>query len=76
MTRLPVWAYAGTEDTTQYQGRPLRTLYAFDSRRCAILLLCGDKTGNNRWYEMNVPKADAIYQEDYLNGLRREGIIE
>jgi hypothetical protein len=26
------------------------------------LLLGGDKTGDDRWYEKNVPKADALYQ--------------
>jgi hypothetical protein len=30
-------------------GRPFRTLYAFDPRRVAILLIAGDKTGDNRW---------------------------
>ena len=33
---------------TQHGGRPFRTLYAFDPRRAAILLLGGDKTGDNR----------------------------
>jgi hypothetical protein len=32
----------------QCQGRPLRTLYAFDPRRVAILLIGGDKTGVDR----------------------------
>lgn len=41
---------------TQHAGRPYRTLYAFDPRRAAILLLGGDKTGDNGWYETNVPK--------------------
>lgn len=45
----------------QHAGRPYRILYAFDPRRCAILLLGGDKTGNNRWYEKNIPIADALY---------------
>lgn len=60
---------------TQHRGKPLRTLYAFDPRRCAILLRGGDKTGDNRWYEMNVPKADAIYEE-HLKTLKKEGMIE
>ena len=30
----------------QHRGRPLRVLYAFDSRRVALLLLGGDKTGD------------------------------
>lgn len=45
----------------QHEGRPYRILYAFDPRRVALLLIGGDKTGNNRWYKEFVPKADAIY---------------
>jgi hypothetical protein len=36
---------------TQSGGRPLRTLYALNPLRTAILLLGGDKTGDDRWYE-------------------------
>ena len=32
---------------TQSGGRPFRTLYAFDQRRTAILLIGGDKTGRS-----------------------------
>lgn len=46
----------------QHEGRPYRVLYAFDPRRVAVLLIGGDKTGNDRWYEEYVPKADAIYR--------------
>lgn len=59
----------------QHAGRPYRVLYAFDPRRAAILLLGGDKTGDNRWYAVNVPKADALYDE-HLKTLRKEGLIE
>ena len=45
----------------QHEGRPYRVLYAFDLRRAAVLLIGGDKTGNNRWYEEYVPLADTIY---------------
>ena len=45
---------------TQAGGHPLRTLYAFDPRRCAILLIGGDKTGIDNWYEIYVPKADTL----------------
>jgi hypothetical protein len=45
----------------QHEGRPLRILFAFDPRRAGLLLIGGDKTGHNRWYEEFVPKADAIY---------------
>ena len=30
------------------------------SGHAAILLLGGDKTGNDRWCDENVPKADAL----------------
>ena len=43
----------------QHEGRPYRVLYAFDPRRSAILVLGGDKTGNDRWYEEQVPVADS-----------------
>jgi hypothetical protein len=65
--------YAGMRELrTQSAGKPLRTLYIFDPLRTAILLVGGDKTGNDRWYEQLVPAADRIYQ-NYLDELRREG---
>jgi hypothetical protein len=60
---------------TQHGGRPFRTLYAFDPRRNAILLIGGDKTGDNRWYETHVPIADHLYDE-HLQELRKEGLID
>jgi hypothetical protein len=40
---------------TRHNGRPYRTLYAFDPRRSAILQIGGgDKTGHNRWYETHI----------------------
>ena len=59
----------------QHAGRPYRLLFAFDSRRCAILLLGGDKTGNDRWYDENVPVADRLYDE-HLDSLRKEGLTD
>ena len=56
---------------TQHEGRPYRTLYAFDPRRSAILLIGGDKTGDDRWYETNVLLADRVYEE-HLEELRKE----
>ncbi len=47
----------------QHEGRPYRVLFAFDPNRTAFLLLGGDKTGDDRWYEKMVPKADTIYAE-------------
>ncbi len=59
---------------TQHDGRPYRTLYAFDPRRTAILLIAGDKTGDDRWYDTNVPIADRLYDE-HLEQLRNERLI-
>lgn len=59
---------------TQHQGRPLRTLYAFDPRRTAILLIAGDKTGDNRWYAVHVPRADDLYDR-HLEQLKTEGLL-
>ena len=56
----------------QHQGRPYRVLYAFDPRRAALLLIGGDKTGNDRWYEVVVPIADRIY-DTHIAQLRAEG---
>ena len=55
----------------QHSGRPYRILYAFDPRRCAILLIGSDKTGKDRWYEKHVPIADRLYDE-HLEALRKE----
>jgi hypothetical protein len=59
---------------TQCKGRPLRTFFAFDPRRTAILLLGGDKTGDERFYERMLPLADRLY-DVYLQELREEGLI-
>ena len=58
----------------QSDGRPLRIFFAFDPRRVAILLIGGDKTGNDRFYFEYVRKADQIY-DLHLDDLRREGLI-
>ena len=47
----------------QIKGDPYRILYAFDPNREAILLLGGDKGGDDRWYDENIPIADALYGE-------------
>lgn len=60
---------------TRHGGRPFRTLYAFDPRRSAILLIVGDKTGDDRWYDVHVLIADGLYDED-LEQLRKEGLID
>lgn len=58
----------------QSGGRPIRLFYAFDPRRDAILLIGGDKTGDDRFYETYVPIADRLYDE-HLEELGREGLL-
>jgi hypothetical protein len=58
----------------QHGGRPYRVLYAFDPLRIALLLIGGDKTGDDRWYDVYVPKADRLYDE-HIAGLKAEGKI-
>ncbi len=57
----------------QHRGSPYRVLYAFDRRRAAILLIGGNKGGNDRWYKEYVPRADDLYDE-HLATLKNEGI--
>ncbi|NJL10313.1 MAG: type II toxin-antitoxin system RelE/ParE family toxin [Calothrix sp. SM1_7_51] len=58
----------------QCKGEPYRILYAFDPRRVAVLLLGGNKGGNDLWYEENILKADKLY-EKLLEELSDEGLI-
>lgn len=58
----------------QHKGMPYRLLYAFDPRRVAILLIGGNKTGDDRWYEKYVPRADRLYDE-HIEQLREEGLL-
>jgi hypothetical protein len=47
-------------------GRPYRVLYVFDPQRNAVLLIGGDKTGNEQWYETFVPLADRLYERHLI----------
>lgn len=55
----------------QHKGEPYRVLYAFDPRRIAILLIGGNKGGDDRWHEKLIPKADKIYRQ-HLESLKQE----
>ncbi len=51
----------------------LRVLFAFDSRRKAIMLVAGDKSGSSQqWYVENIAKADDLFSA-HLAKLRNEG---
>lgn len=59
--------YALRELRVQSGGRPLRVFYAFDPQRDAVLIIGGDKTGDDRFYQRMVPVAESIWEE-YLSG--------
>ncbi len=59
---------------TQARGNPLRTFFAFDPRRTAILLIGGDKTGDKRFYDRMIPVADKLY-DIYIEELKKEGLL-
>lgn len=59
---------------TRHKGSEYRTIFAFDPRRCVILLIGGDKRGVKRFYEAIIARADDLYDE-HLAELRREGLL-
>jgi hypothetical protein len=54
----------------QFKGAPWRILFAFDLERTAILLVGGDKTGDERFYKINTPIADARFDK-HIEELRQ-----
>lgn len=44
-------------------GRALRVLYLFDQERQAVLLIGGDKSGDARFYETMIRRAESIWAE-------------
>jgi hypothetical protein len=59
-------SFALRELRIQSSGRPLRVFYAFDPKRKAVLLIGGDKTGDDRFYERMIPLSERPWRE-YLN---------
>ena len=59
----------------QASGDPVRVFYAFDPRRVALLLIGGNKGGDDQFYDRMVPIADRIY-DDHLRGLEEEAVKE
>lgn len=52
-------------------GRPFRISFAFDPDREAILLCGGDKTGDKRFYENLLKRADELFRA-HLKELENE----
>jgi hypothetical protein len=47
----------------QIAGDPWRILFAFDPGRRPVILVGGNKTGDDRWYKTNIPIAEKRYQK-------------
>jgi hypothetical protein len=58
----------------QSRGKPLRIIYAFDPRRQAVLLIGGDKTGEDSFYKWVIPLSERIW-EQYLKE-QKQGLHE
>ncbi len=68
-----LWAASGRR--VSGRGKPLRIFYAFNPERTAILLIGGDKSGDDRFYERYIPIADKLY-DVHLEELRKESTDE
>ena len=55
--------HAIRELRVRHAGKAIRVFYAFDPKRRAIVLLGGDKKGNDRFYDEYVPRADRVFDE-------------
>jgi hypothetical protein len=58
----------------QSGGEPYRVFYAFNPRRTAILLIGGNKGGDDRFYDTMIPLADGLC-DAYLKEIGKEGLI-
>ena len=55
-------------------GKPLRIFYAFDPQRRAVLLVGGDKKGDDRFYQRLVPIADRLYDQHLEDSIAEDSI--
>ncbi len=55
----------------EHDGAPIRILFAFDPKRQGVILLGGDKQGDKRWYETNIPIAETRFNE-HIERQRKE----
>ncbi len=44
-----------------FNGAPIRILFAFDPKQQGVIIIGGDKTGDKRWYDTNIPIAEELY---------------
>ena len=77
--RIPAGStVAGTITCASFGCRATGTRFAFSMPSIPgarpILLIGGDKTGNDRFYEEMIPVADALYDQ-HIDALTAEGLI-
>lgn len=46
-----------------YNGASIRIFFIFDPKQQGVILLGGDKTGNKRFYDRNIPIAETLYAQ-------------
>ena len=51
----------------KHKNEPIRILFAFDPKQQAVIILGGNKSGDKRWYDTNIPIAEAKYAEHLEN---------
>jgi hypothetical protein len=51
-------------------GKQIRVFYVFDVERQAVLLIGGDKVGDDRFYEVMISRSEKILA-DYLSSLKK-----
>jgi len=54
--------YPMRELRRKYGNHYFRVLYIFDPKRQAVLILGGDKTGDDRFYKKAIPKAEKLWE--------------
>ncbi len=45
----------------QFDGAPIRIMFAFDPKQQAVIILAGNKQGDKRWYDTNIPLAETLF---------------
>jgi hypothetical protein len=58
-----------------FNGAPIRILFIFDPKQQGVIILAGDKTGDKRWYDTNIPIAEKLYAA-HLDKQKREDAAE
>lgn len=57
-----------------FSDRIYRILFGFKLSSKEILLIGGDKTGNDRWYEKNLPLAEKIFKQHFSSSKIEEHV--